>query len=60
MEESYITEDDVGKGPYDCFFCFYSLEELKALLAEAGMPVVFEKSEQIGRSNWIQVIGRLT
>ena len=40
------------------FFSYFTLEEIKNYLTEAGLKIVFESITPSGKVNWIQVIGQ--
>ncbi len=56
-EEQSITENDYGY-PYERFFSFYSLQEIKKYLTDLGLRIGYEHESAQGGSTWIQVIGR--
>lgn len=58
VEEETKKEDDYGY-PYERFFSYYKIDEIKKYLLDSGFSrVVYEDISRAGRTNWIQVIGQ--
>lgn len=56
-EEEVKEESDYGY-PYQRFFSYYTMDELKAHFAALGLKVVHEDTKRTGKSDWLQLIGR--
>lgn len=57
-EEEIRMENDYGY-EYERFFSYYTSEEIKGYMADAGMEIVYENITPSGKTRWVQVIGRL-
>lgn len=57
VEEAVKTENDYGY-PYERFFCYYTLDELKEYFKQLGLEVVWDDVSESGQSKWLQIIGR--
>jgi SAM-dependent methyltransferase len=57
VEEEIKTEDDYGY-PYNRFFSYYSMDELRSYFQNAGMRIVQESATPSGRTNWLQIIAQ--
>ena len=57
IEEHILKEEDYGY-PYERFFSYYSMEELKGYLTDEGLEVIDESSTHVGHTDWLQIIGR--
>lgn len=55
--EETKTESDYGY-EYERFFSYHSLDELRGYLKELGLEIAYENTNRVGRTDWIQVIGR--
>jgi len=56
IEEADITEEEYGTNTRR--FSFYTMGELKERFERAGLSMAYDHAEQVGRSNWLQIIGR--
>ena len=58
-EESVEKESDYGY-EYERFFSYFSMDELKRYLADAGLEVVWEmrNPNPSGKTVWLQIIGK--
>jgi SAM-dependent methyltransferase len=56
LEETKL-EDDYGY-EYSRFFSYHSLAELIAHLEALGLETVYQSTNRVGRTDWIQVIGK--
>lgn len=57
VEEAVKTENDYGY-PYERFFSYYTLDELKEYFKQLGLEVVWDDVSESGQSKWLQIIGR--
>ena len=57
FEEEVKKEDDCGY-PYERFFSYFGIDEIKEYLKRLGMRVVYENIASSGGRRWIQVIGQ--
>lgn len=55
--EELKREHDLGY-PYERFFAYYTLGNMRDLMAEEGLSVVYENIVQSGETEWIQIIAR--
>ncbi len=55
--EELKDEDDYGYH-YQRFFSYFTLEEVLNYFQQSGLEVVFSNVSPIGKTNWIEVIGR--
>ena len=58
-EEQVVTENDYGF-PYERFFSFYTVDELKKLFSDNGLVLRYENIATFGKTNWIQIVGQRT
>lgn len=56
-DEGMKQEDDYGYS-YERFFSYFSIDELRDLIRQVGLTIVFEKITPAGNIRWIEVIGR--
>lgn len=56
-EEEIVKENDYGYD-YERFFSYFRLEELKDILLELGLNVIYEKVAPSGDTRWIQIIAK--
>ncbi|MBY0472996.1 class I SAM-dependent methyltransferase [Patescibacteria group bacterium] len=56
-DEETLTENDYGY-EYKRFFSYYTTEELEGYFKNAGLEVVYKNVNKVGRTNWIQIIGK--
>lgn len=56
-EEEIVKENDYGYD-YERFFSFFSMDELKGYLSELKLSIVYENSKIVGRTNWLQIVGK--
>lgn len=56
-EEAVVTEDDYGYA-YDRFFSYFTIPELKEILARNNLECVDAYVERLPRRDWLQVIGK--
>lgn len=56
-EEEIKTEDDYGY-PYQRFFSYFSLDEIRGYFTNSGLKVVYKNISSAGKTNWIQVIAQ--
>lgn len=57
--EGEITENDYGY-EYTRFFSYYSMEELQKYFADLGLEVLYNDSTRLGKTDWLQIIGKKT
>jgi len=55
--EETKKENDYGY-EYERFFSYFTLPQIKKLLTDIGLNVVYENVTLSGKTNWIQVIGK--
>lgn len=55
--EEVLKEEDYGY-PYERFFSYYTLEDIKGYLEELQMKIVYETVTPSGNTKWIQVIAQ--
>src|SRR3989344_6092830 len=56
-DEEIKTENDYGY-PYERFFSYFTLDEIKNLMIELGLAINYDNISQYGYTRWIQVIGQ--
>jgi len=56
-EEEIKIENDYGYD-YERFFSYFSITELETYLKEAGLEVIWEERKPVGRTAWLQIIGK--
>lgn len=56
-EEEIKREDDYGY-PYERFFSYYTIDELKEYLEDSGMQVCYTQVTPAGKTRWIEVISK--
>lgn len=56
-DEEIKKENDYGY-EYERFFSYFTLEEIKSYLTNAGLTTTYENATPVGRTTWIQVIGQ--
>lgn len=56
-DEQVIAENDYGY-EYERFFSFFTLDEIKKYVADAGMEIVFVDETEGLKVNWIQIIAK--
>lgn len=56
-EEEVLTENDYGY-EYQRFFSYYTVEELEGYFKQAGLEMVYKNVHKVGKTNWIQIIGK--
>jgi SAM-dependent methyltransferase len=56
-EEEVVVENDYGY-PYERFFSYYTLPEMKSYFQNAGLEICYESANPSGKRTWIQVVGR--
>jgi 2-polyprenyl-3-methyl-5-hydroxy-6-metoxy-1,4-benzoquinol methylase len=57
VEEETREENDYGY-PYKRFFSYFNMTELKKYLLDAQLEIVYENSKIVGKTEWLQVVGR--
>lgn len=57
VEEEVKVENDYGY-PFERFFSYYTLSEIKTYYDDAGLTVIYENQTSAGKTTWVQVIGR--
>ncbi|MFA4845944.1 MAG: class I SAM-dependent methyltransferase [Patescibacteria group bacterium] len=57
QEEEMKVENDYGY-PYERFFSYFTLPEVRKVFTDAGMSVYSESITHVGHTRWIQVIGQ--
>jgi len=55
--EKIKTEEDYGY-PYERFFSYFTLDEIRGYLEKLGIKVIYEDITPQGNIRWIQVIGQ--
>lgn len=56
-EEEIVKENDYGY-EYERFFSYFTIEEVKNILINEELEIVYESTTHSGRRNWIQIIGK--
>ena len=56
-DEEMKKEEDYGY-PYERFFSYYTLEEIKGYLEKLSMKIVYEIVASSGKTRWIQIIAQ--
>src|SRR3989344_3181442 len=56
-DEEIKTENDYGY-PYERFFSYFTLDEIKNLMKELELEISYENISSFGHTRWIQVIGK--
>lgn len=56
-DEEIKVEHDYGY-PYERFFSYFTVDEIKASMEQAGLEIVFEHIVPSGHTRWIEVIGK--
>jgi SAM-dependent methyltransferase len=56
-KEEIKEENDYGYA-YQRFFSYFSLEELKSYFENLGLAVVYETTNRVGNTQWLQLIGK--
>ncbi len=56
-EEEIATENDYGY-EYERFFSYFTMDELRGYLSNAGLEVIYETITVSGKKNWIQVVAQ--
>jgi len=56
-DEEIKTENDYGFS-YQRFFSYFTMDEIKGILAEAGCEIVYEDIVPVKATRWVQAIGR--
>jgi hypothetical protein len=56
-EEEILTENDYGY-PYQRFFSYYSMDELRAYLTDLKLTIIYEDSKLVGKTVWLQIVGK--
>lgn len=54
-EEETVTSNDLGY-EYERFFSYYTVQELRGYIEEAGLKVLHEAVSLSGKTNWIEII----
>lgn len=57
LEEEIKEENDYGY-PYQRFFSYFEMEELEKHFESLGLEVVYKNTNPVGRTEWLQIIGR--
>ncbi len=56
-DEEVLMENDYGY-EYQRFFSYYTTEELGGYFAQVGLELVYKTITTVGKTNWIQIIGK--
>ena len=56
-EEDVLKENDYGY-EYERFFSYYRMEELEKYFTDLNLEIIYKNSNLVGRTDWLQVIGR--
>lgn len=56
-EEETKNEDDYGY-PYQRFFSYFTIDEIRNYFTKAGLIVVYENVLPVGKTNWVQVVAQ--
>jgi SAM-dependent methyltransferase len=56
-EEEVLKENDYGY-EYERFFSYFTMDELKKYFHDLKLSIVYENSELVGRTTWLQIIGK--
>ncbi len=56
-DEEVLKENDYGY-QYERFFSYFTLDELKKHFFDLGLSIVYENSELVGKTTWLQIIGK--
>lgn len=57
VQEDIKKENDYGY-EYERFFSYFSLSELEQYLKELDMEIVWQMNNLVGRTNWLQIVGK--
>jgi len=58
IEEEIMKENDYGY-EYERFFSYYTLPEMKSYFEKLGMEIILEEVTSSGKTNWVQITGRV-
>lgn len=56
-EEENLKEDNYGYA-YERFFSYFTINELKNYIIQAGLRIVYENVVSSGKTNWLQIIAQ--
>lgn len=56
-EEDVLKENDYGY-EYERFFSYYRMEELEKYFADLNLEIIYKNSNLVGRTDWLQIIGK--
>jgi SAM-dependent methyltransferase len=56
-EEDILKENDYGY-EYERFFSYYRMDELKNYFTKLNLEIVYQDTERVGKTDWLQIIGR--
>ncbi len=56
-DEQVKEENDFGY-VYERFFSFFTLSEMEKYFTETGFDIIFKQITDIGKTRWIEIIGR--
>jgi trans-aconitate methyltransferase len=57
VEEETLEENDYGY-PYKRFFSYFSMDELVKYFSDLHLEIVYKDSKLVGRTNWLQIVGK--
>lgn len=57
VQEEIKTENDYGYD-YQRFFSYYSLPELEVYLKELDMEIIWQATNRVGKTDWLQIIAK--
>lgn len=53
-----VKEEHSYGYPYERFFSYFTIEELRGHFKDAGLEVVYENINTVGKTDWVQIIGK--
>jgi len=56
-DEEVLKENDYGY-QYERFFSYFTMDELKKHFFDLGLSIVYENSKLVGKTTWLQIIGK--
>jgi len=57
VEESILKESDYGY-PYERFFSYFTMDQLKSYFNGLKLDIVYENSQIFGKTRWLQIVGK--
>jgi SAM-dependent methyltransferase len=56
-EEGVVRENDYGY-EYERFFSYYRMSELEGYLRELNLEIAYQSTKTVGKTDWLQIIGK--